>query len=84
SGAVSFVERSLPDEYAGRRLDELACGDDYRPVMVTRAGAARLATPSTMGQEGDVVLFAVRADAVPAFESRLGAVGANGAVGPTA
>ena len=71
SGEVSLVERTLPDAYAGRRLEELTSGEDFRPVLVTRAGEARLAVPATVGQEGDVVLFAVRARAFRAFEGRL-------------
>lgn len=72
SGEVSLVERMLPDEFAGRPLEELAEDDDFRPVLVTRAGEARLATASTLGQEGDVVLFAVRSKAFTRFEGRLG------------
>jgi trk system potassium uptake protein TrkA len=72
SGEVSMVERTLPDAFAGRRLEETASGEDFRPVLVTRAGQARLATATTMGQEGDVVLFAVRAHAFAEFERRLG------------
>jgi hypothetical protein len=32
-------------------------------VSVTRAGAARIATADLVGQEGDVLLFAVQRDA---------------------
>ena len=75
SGAVSMVERVLPEAFAGRRLDEMTAGEDFRPVLVTRAGEARLATGSTVGQEGDVVLFAVRLQAFEDFERRLGSTG---------
>ncbi len=86
SGEVGLLERTLPDAYAGRKLGDLASGEDFSPVMVTRAGQARIATGSMIGQEGDVVLFAVRTRAIAAFEARLGtdrrgplgAVGAGG------
>jgi hypothetical protein len=38
---------------------------------VTRAGGARLATPDLVGQEGDVLLIAVRAGAQEELEGRL-------------
>lgn len=72
SGQVLMVERSLPDAVAGHRVEDLASGEEIRPVMVTRAGQARLVTAATMGQEGDVVLFAVRSHALADFERRLG------------
>lgn len=77
SGEVAMVERVLPDAAAGRRLEELLAGADHRPVVVTRAGQARLVTAQTMGQEGDVVLFAVRRSAMGEFERRLAAAAAG-------
>jgi trk system potassium uptake protein TrkA len=71
SGEVSLVERMLPDGYAGHRLGELTSEDDFRPILVTRAGEARLPISTTVGQEGDVVLFAVHSRAFEAFERRL-------------
>jgi trk system potassium uptake protein TrkA len=63
SGSISLVERSLPPRWAGRSLADLACGPGFRMVSVTRAGAARIATADLVGQEGDVLLFAVQRDA---------------------
>jgi trk system potassium uptake protein TrkA len=71
TGDVNLVERLLPAPYAGRPLAELAEGDRFRPVVVTRSGAARLATPDLVGQEGDVLLLAVRAEAVEELAHRL-------------
>jgi trk system potassium uptake protein len=71
TGEVSFVERALPDGWVGRRVGGLEEGDRFRPVLVTRAGQARLATPELVGQEGDVLLLAVRAGAVEELDSRL-------------
>jgi len=71
TGEISFVERSLPDGWVGRRLGGLDEGDRFRPILVTRAGQARLAGPELVGQVGDVVLMAVRTGAVDELESRL-------------
>jgi trk system potassium uptake protein TrkA len=71
TGEVSFVERALPDAWVGRRVGGLEEGDRFRPVLVTRAGQARLATPELVGQEGDVLLLAVRVGALEELERRL-------------
>jgi trk system potassium uptake protein TrkA len=71
TGEISFIERSLPDSWVGRRVGGLEEGDRFRPVLVTRAGQARLATPELVGQEGDVLLMAVRAGALDNLERRL-------------
>jgi len=71
TGEISFIERSLPDSWVGRRGGGLEEGDRFRPVLVTRAGQARLATPELVGQEGDVLLMAVRAGALDNLERRL-------------
>jgi trk system potassium uptake protein TrkA len=71
TGEINLVERLLPAGWAGRALAELAEADRFRPVIVTRAGGARLATPDLVGQEGDVLLIAVRAGAEEELESRL-------------
>ena len=71
TGEISFIERALPDSWVGRRVGGLEEGDRFRPVLVTRAGQARLATPELVGQEGDVLLMAVRAGALDDLERRL-------------
>jgi trk system potassium uptake protein TrkA len=71
SGAVSLIERSLPAGWAGRSLGGLNDGDRFKLVSVTRAGQARIATPELMGQEGDVLVFIVRRDAMDQFNGRL-------------
>jgi trk system potassium uptake protein len=78
TGEISFIERSLPDGWVGRRLGGLEEGDRYRPVLVTRAGQAKLATPELVGQEGDIVLMAVRTGATEELESRLKVSGLGG------
>lgn len=72
TGGVNMVEFALPDALAGRRLETLGEGDRYRPMILTRGGEARVATADTVGQEGDLLLFAVRTEAIEELEERLG------------
>jgi trk system potassium uptake protein TrkA len=71
SGQHSLVERDLPDQWAGHKLDELDNGDRFRLVAVSRAGVARLATPGMVGQEGDLLHLMVRSDANGELEATL-------------
>jgi trk system potassium uptake protein TrkA len=71
TGEVNFVERALPEGWVGHHVNGLAEGDRFRPVLVRRAGHARLATPDLVGQEGDILLMAVRRDSEDDMESRL-------------
>jgi trk system potassium uptake protein TrkA len=71
SSSVTLLERSLPDEWAGRKLGELDEGDRFRLVAITRHSEGRLATPGLVGQEGDILHLVVRADAVDELEGRL-------------
>src|SRR3954453_3757179 len=71
TGAISLVERALPDGWAGRKLSELDEGDQFRVVGLTRGGQARLTASGLVGQEGDVLHLAVRSDAVDELNSRL-------------
>jgi trk system potassium uptake protein TrkA len=72
TGTISLIERELPDGWAGRKLIELDEGDRFRLVALTRAGQARLVTPTLVGQEGDIMHLAVRTDAVEELRARLG------------
>lgn len=74
SGSVSLVEHLLPDSWCGKNLVELAEGERFRPVVVTRGGQARLVTPTTVGQEGDAVHFLVRSDSLEALSQKMLAV----------
>lgn len=71
TGAVSLVECPLPSGWCGRPLSEISEPGRIRPVMVTRGGQARLAGPGVVGQEGDIVHFAVSADAIDLVNERL-------------
>jgi len=81
TGSISLVERDLPGRWAGRGLASLMSGDQVRLVLVTRAGAAHMATPDLVGQEGDVLLLAVRRDAIGTLDERFGETAAPGAPG---
>jgi trk system potassium uptake protein TrkA len=64
TGGVGVVEYPLPDSLCGRGLSELADADRFRPIMVTRGGTSRLVGAAMVGQEGDIVHFVVRTDAL--------------------
>jgi trk system potassium uptake protein len=81
SGKLLVVERSMPDGWAGRRLDELAIPGRVSLVAVTRAGSPRLDAEDLIGQEGDVLHLAVLADAVEELEHRLAHLPALGGKG---
>lgn len=72
TGAVSLIERNLPERWAGRPLNSLMDDPDMRLVLVTRSGAATVATPDMIGQEGDVLLLAVRNEAVGRLDEQFG------------
>jgi len=71
TGALSIVERPLPDAWAGHRLVELAEGDRFRLVGLTRGGDARVAGREAVGQEGDILHLVVHRDAFEDLEARL-------------
>jgi trk system potassium uptake protein TrkA len=78
SGSVDLVERMLPANWAGRKLSELDEAERYRLVVLTRGGAARLASPELVGQEGDLLYMSVRRDARDELDSRLAEDGRHG------
>lgn len=72
SGALHLVERDLPPQWAGHKLDPLIGGDErYKLTLVTRAGEARMAVPGVIGQEGDLLHLFVQTDATEALEVAL-------------
>lgn len=71
SSSVFLLERSLPDEWAGRKLGELDEGDKFRLVAISRGGEGRLAVPGLVGQEGDILHLMVRRNAMDELENRL-------------
>ncbi|HWI02953.1 MAG TPA: TrkA family potassium uptake protein [Acidimicrobiales bacterium] len=73
SGAVSLVERALPDIWAGRKLSQLEDASAFRLVALSRGGQARLAGPELVGQEGDILHVMVRNDAQAELDARMSA-----------
>jgi trk system potassium uptake protein TrkA len=71
SGQLVLVERALPDEWAGQRLDQLNLEGRVRLVAVTRASTPRLTTRDVVGQEGDLLHIAARKDSLDELERRL-------------
>ena len=88
TGSVNLVEFPLPGSLCGRPLSEVTESERFRPVMVTRGGQAKLVGPGVVGQEGDIVHFAVRTDALGEIAAKLarstgpGPGGPGGAGGP--
>jgi trk system potassium uptake protein TrkA len=71
TGDFGFVERALPEGWVGRHLVDLAEPELFAPVLVTRAGQARMVSHGLVGQEGDVLLLTVRGGAMEDLESRM-------------
>lgn len=63
NGAVSMIEVSLPNAWAGQKLSPLSVGDRHRVVAVSRGGSARLGAEEIVGQEGDVLHVMVQREA---------------------
>ena len=73
TGALHLVERALPSDWAGQRLDPLLGeSTSYQLVVVTRAGGPQLAGPGLIGQEGDVLHLLVEDAARDELEAALG------------
>ena len=64
TGDLALIERELPDSWAGRSLATLNAGDRFHIISLTRGGQARLVSSDLVGQEGDILHFVVRKDAL--------------------
>ncbi len=71
TGTLALVERDLPEWWAGRRLASLSVPGAFSLVSVTRAGVARLDVADLVGQDGDVLHFAVPPSSIEALAERL-------------
>ncbi len=58
-GTLQLVERILPDELAGRKLEELNINNDVRVVGLIRAGVGRVDVDGLFAQEDDILEFMV-------------------------
>jgi trk system potassium uptake protein TrkA len=71
SGRLTLIDRSLPDDWAGRNLGDLEDPGRLTVVAVTRSGVPRLDARDLVGQEGDVLHLAAMDDALREFDERL-------------
>jgi trk system potassium uptake protein TrkA len=56
---LQLVERILPDELAGRKLEELNINNDVRVVGLIRGGVGRVDVDGLFAQEDDILEFMV-------------------------
>jgi trk system potassium uptake protein TrkA len=78
SGRLTLLDRSLPDDWAGRALCELEQPGRLTIVAVTRGGVPRLDARDLVGQEGDVLHLAVLDDARRELDEALSGIEAAG------
>ena len=71
SGAVGLVERDLPPAWVGKLLADLDVPGSFGLSMLTRLGAAQLARPELVGQDGDIVHMMTDLSTLAALEHRL-------------
>ncbi|HAM03468.1 MAG TPA: potassium transporter TrkA [Acidimicrobiaceae bacterium] len=80
TGQLAFVDRLMPDHWAGKRLRDLGMPGSATLVAVTRGGTPRLDVADLVGQEGDILHLAVLTDALDEVERRVAEKpGADGA-----
>src|SRR5271154_6074974 len=71
TGRLTLIDRSLPENWAGRQLSEIEQPGRLSLVSVTRSGVPRLDARDLIGQEGDVLHIAVLDDALRLFDETL-------------
>ena len=64
TGTLQVVERPLPASWAGRPLAGLSVPGRITLISVTRSGSARLDCNELVGQDSDMLQFAVATSAV--------------------
>jgi trk system potassium uptake protein TrkA len=78
TGTIAIIERQLPVPWVGRPLADLDASGRWRVAMLNRAGAASVPESGFLGQEGDVVTFAVQRDAIDELDVRLSETNGKG------
>ncbi len=71
SGRVGLVERNLPTAWAGKKLTELESAGQFTLAAITRLGAAQVARPDVIGQDGDILHFMTDLSELDALEHML-------------
>jgi len=72
TGTLHLVERILPDQKAGKLLQELNVGDDVRVVGVVRGSEGRLDLDGLYGQEDDIIVVLVTTHGLSILDESLG------------
>ena len=71
TGTVGLIEREIPPKAVGRKLSQLNRPGRFWLTAVARLGSAEIVTPTTMGQDGDVLMFVSDVQSVDALRTRL-------------
>ena len=71
SGALQLAQIPFNPAWVGRTMDALQTATGARVAFVTRLGEGVLPSATTVVQEGDLLHFVVRTEAVPVVERRL-------------
>jgi trk system potassium uptake protein len=77
TGQLTLVDRGLPEALAGRRLSDLEVPGKISLLAVTRAGEPRLDARQLVGQDGDIMHFALLKSAWNELDRVLGTPNAN-------
>jgi trk system potassium uptake protein len=80
SAGVVLVEREVAASWAGRPLGEIEIPGVARAVAVARMGAAQIATPDLVTQDGDLVYLAVAIGHVSDIDAHMGGEQTGGGV----
>ncbi len=72
NGEVEIYEVSIPEEWSGHTVRELATTGGVTPVSVTRAGRATLPSPDMVMETGDAVHVSATLEGVEALRKRMG------------
>ena len=78
TGSVAILERPLPVSWVGRPLADLDTSGRWRVALLNRAGAASVPESTFLGQEGDVITFAVQRAAIEELDARLAETNGKG------
>jgi trk system potassium uptake protein TrkA len=71
SGKICLLEFNLPLRWAGKKLTGLNEPGRFWLTALSRLGDAQIIAPTTMGQEGDVLIFVAHVSALDELQSRL-------------
>ena len=71
TGGVGLVERNLPSAWAGKKLIGLEEPGQYTLAAITRLGAAQVARPDLIGQDGDILHLMADLSALEALDRQL-------------